>query len=428
MANPSSSGLRPRERAILVGIKGPRQGSPELEEHLEELARLTETAGGIAVGSCVQERARRDPATAIGRGKVEEVREAARRLEAGLVIFDEDLTPAQARNLERILEIPVVDRTGLILDIFARRARSREAMVQVELAQLRYLLPRLARRWTHLERQAGGIGVRGVGETQLETDRRLIQQRIARLERDLKRIEKERWERRKRRQEVTKVALVGYTNAGKSTLLNRLTGSEGLVEDRLFATLDPLVRQGKGDWGRFVFIDTVGFIRKLPPQLVASFRSTLEEARDADLLLHLVDLSHPGYEDQMKTTREVLEDLRLGESPVLTVFNKIDRLDPPRERRPAATAPGEACFISAATGEGLEDLRRALEAAAEEGSVLREAALPASAGRVIARIHSVARVLESRTAAGTLIIRYRARREDAGLLTKMIREAGGHQS
>ena len=423
-----TKGVRSRERAILVGIRGPRTPLGEVEEHLEELARLTETAGGTVVGTFVQEKARRDPATAVGRGKVEEILEAKRKLGAWLVIFDEDLTPAQVRNLERALEVTVVDRSGLILDIFARRARSREAKVQVELAQLRYLLPRLTRRWTHLERQAGGIGVRGVGETQLETDRRLIQQRIVHLVRDLKRIEKDRGERRKRRRETMKVALVGYTNAGKSTLLNRLTGAEALVEDRLFATLDPLVRQGKGEWERFLFIDTVGFIRKLPPQLVASFRSTLEEAREADLLLHLVDLSHPGHEDQMRTTRRVLGELGLDDRPVLTVFNKLDRLDDPRaQRRKEFEAPG-VLFISATTGLGLGELRRALEEAADEGTVLGEAALPPGAGLTIARIHSLARVLGSRLVDGKLEIRYRARREDAGILAKLIREAGGHPS
>ena len=423
-----ATGGRSKERVILVGIRGPRTPFGEVEEHLEELARLTETAGGTVVGTFLQEKARRDPATAVGRGKVEEILEAKQRLDAGLVIFDEDLTPAQVRNLERALDLTVVDRAGLILDIFARRARSREAKVQVELAQLRYLLPRLARRWTHLERQAGGIGVRGVGETQLETDRRLIQQRIAHLVRDLKRIEKERGERRKRRRETTKVALVGYTNAGKSTLLNRLTGAGALVEDRLFATLDPLVRQGKGGWERFLFIDTVGFIRKLPPQLVASFRSTLEEAREADLLLHLVDVSHPGHEDQMKTTRQVLGELGLDDRPVLTVFNKTDRLEDPRVRRRAEAEEPRSLFISAANGAGLEDLRRALEEAADEETVLGEALLPPGAGSAIARIHSLARVLGSRMVDGRLEIRYRARREDAGALAKTIREAGGHHS
>ena len=271
--------------------------------------------------------------------------------------------------------------------------------------------------------------MRGVGETQLETDRRLIQQRIAHLALDLKRIESERVERRKRRKEAVKVALVGYTNAGKSTLLNRLTGSDGLVEDRLFATLDPLVRQGEGEWGRFIFIDTVGFIRKLPPQLVASFRSTLEEAREADILLHVVDLSHPGYEDQIKTTRRILEDLRLDENPVLTTLNKIDRMKDPRERSRAEAMLPDAHFISAVTGEGLEgaaqspggrggrrDGSRERRAAARGGLRHRpDPLLGAGAGKP----HGGQREAE---------IRYRARREDAGLLTKLILEAGGHPS
>jgi GTP-binding protein HflX len=268
MISPSRRGeSRPapsRQRVVLAGIRAPQQPLTEVEEHLEELSRLTETAGGTVVGTFVQERARRAPATLIGKGKVEEIARALAPLKAGLVVFDEDLTPVQNRNLERMLESPVLDRAGLILDIFAVRARSREAKVQVDLAQMRYLLPRLAGRWSHLERQAGGIGVRGVGETQLETDRRLIQKRIGHLESQLERIEGERSLRRRRRGETFQVALVGYTNAGKSTLLNALTGAAARVEDRLFATLDPLVRQGAKGWERFLFIDTVGFIRKFP--------------------------------------------------------------------------------------------------------------------------------------------------------------------
>lgn len=422
---PNGDGTGARDRVFLVALLGPRELLPEAEEHLEELARLTETAGGVVVGKFLQEKARRDPATAAGRGKVAEIAEAIRRHQGNLVIFDGDLTPAQVRNLEKAFGVTVLDRAGLILDIFARRARTREAKVQVELARLRYLLPRLARRWTHLERQVGGIGVRGVGETQLEIDRRLIQKRIAHLARDLGRIEGERRERRKRRGDIWKVALVGYTNAGKSTLLNRLSGADALVEDRLFATLDPLVRQGKGEWGRFLLIDTVGFIRKLPPQLAAAFRSTLEEARDADLLLHVVDLSHPAFEDQMKMTRVVLEDLKLDDRPVLTVFNKVDRLVDPKNRQRAELLSPGALFISAVAGDGLEELRRAVEEAAAEDTILAEAALPAGAGSVLARIHSVARVLASRLVDGKLEIRYRARREDAGLLERWIREAGG---
>jgi GTP-binding protein HflX len=295
----------------------------------------------------------------------------------------------------------------------------------VELAQLRYLLPRLARRWTHLERQEGGIGVRGVGETQIELDRRLIQSRIAVLARELRAVEGERRQRRKRRSEAFRIALVGYTNAGKSTLLNRLTTGGAFVEDRLFATLDPLVRQGRDEWSRYLFIDTVGFIRKLPPQLVASFRSTLEESREADLLLHVVDASAPAFEEQMKTTRQVLEELRLDEQPILTVFNKIDRIDREAFRaREESLAPG-AVFVSAATGEGLADLHRAVAAVAAERTVLGRAQLPPAAGSAIARIHALAEVLGSRVVDGHVEIRYRARREDAAILERVIREAGG---
>ena len=411
-----------RQRVILAGIRSPRQALFEVEEHLEELRRLTETAGGVVVGTFVQDRPRPDPATALGKGKVEEIGRALESLRAGLVVFDEDLSPAQARNLEQSLGVPVLDRAGLILDIFAVRARSREAKVQVELAQLRYLLPRLTRRWTHLERQAGGIGVRGVGETQLETDRRLIQRRIARLVSQLDQIERERTQRRKRRKETTQVALVGYTNAGKSTLLNRLTGAGAFVEDRLFATLDPLVRQGQEAWDRFLFIDTVGFIRKLPPQLVASFRSTLEEAREADILLHVVDVSHPGFEDQRKTTRRVLEEMKLDEKPILDVFNKADRIGSRQEKEQAARANPEAVFISAARGEGLEELRSRLEAVASEETVVGLAAISPSAGPVIARIHALSRVLGSRLVDGKLQIRYRASRKDAAALNRLIQK------
>ncbi|MCI0567026.1 MAG: GTPase HflX [Acidobacteria bacterium] len=413
-----------RQRVILAGIRLPRQVFSEVEEHLEELRRLTETAGGVVVGTFVQDRPRPDPATVLGKGKVEEIGRSSEALQAGLLIFDEDLSPAQARNLEQSVGIPVLDRAGLILDIFAVRARSREAKVQVELAQLRYLLPRLTRRWTHLERQAGGIGVRGVGETQLETDRRLVQQRIARLVSQLGQIERERSQRRKRRKEKTQVALVGYTNAGKSTLLNRLTGAGAFVEDRLFATLDPLVRQGQEGWDRFLFIDTVGFIRKLPPQLVASFRSTLEEAREADILLHVVDVSHPGFEDQMKTTRLVLKEMKLDEKPILKVFNKVDRIGSSQEKEQASRTDPEAVFVSAARGEGLEELKRRLEAVAADETVVGLAAISPSAGPVIARIHALSRVLGSRLVDGKLQIRYRASRKDAAVLNRLIQKEG----
>lgn len=314
-----------RERAILVGVCRTRLDRAEVEDHLNELGLLAETAGAVVVGQVVQERGALLPSTLIRPGKVEALATLARERSADLALFDEDLSPAQVRNLEKASGLKVIDRSALILDIFARRARTREARTQVELAQLRYLLPRLTRQWTHLSRQEGGIGQRGVGETQLELDRRLVRRRIARLARDLESIEKERDERRKHRADLS-VALIGYTNAGKSTLLNTLTGADALVEDRLFATLDPLVRRATNGAGPvFLVIDTVGFIRKLPHHLVASFRSTLEEAAHADLLLHVVDASSQVVEDQMRTARAILEDLGLALRPTLLVFNKIDR-------------------------------------------------------------------------------------------------------
>jgi len=337
----------------------------EVDEHLEELSRLLETAGGREVGRVLVERARPDASTFIGRGRVEALRDDLRDLRADLVVFDDDLSPAQAHKIEEAVGVRVIDRSALILDIFGRRARTREARTQIELAQLRYLLPRLTRRWTHFSRQVGGIGVRGVGETQLEIDRRLVRRRIARLQSELKRIDRARGERRKRRKATFQAALVGYTNSGKSTLLNALTGAGAFAEDRLFATLDPLVRRLSRSGPRpILLIDTVGFVRKLPHDLVASFRSTLHEASAADLLLHVIDLSHHDHEAQAETTRRVLADLGLSDRPLVEVFNKIDRLDGSGAMDRAARLDPGARFVSALTGEGVEELRAGVQRAA----------------------------------------------------------------
>lgn len=326
---------------------------------MDELELLTDTAGAEVVHRFVQNRQKLDPATFIGRGKVRDI--AARNGQFDLVIFDDDLSPAQAKTLEDMIGKRVVDRSGLILDIFARRARSREARTQVELAQLQYLLPRLAGYWRHLERQAGGIGLRGPGETQLETDRRLVRQRISRLTADLKRIEKQRSTQRKRRQNVFKVAIVGYTNAGKSTLLNALTDSKAFVENRLFATLDATVRTLKGpDANQILLIDTVGFIRKLPHHLVASFRSTLEETILADLLLHVVDLSHPHYPDRLMQVRRTLDEMGLRDRPRIVAFNKIDNVKHKAEIERMQSEYPDALFISALKGIQIEALNERL--------------------------------------------------------------------
>lgn len=310
-------------------VAAPRKGSPDarhVTEHLEELTRLVDTAGAEVVERMSQQIAAPNPATLIGEGKVDEVAAAIGSAGATLVIFDEELSPVQGVNLERELGVRVMDRPEVILDIFSTRARSHEAKLQVELAQLEYLLPRLTRMWTHLSRIRGGIGLRGPGETQLETDRRIIRQRIQGLKAKLKGVERHRENLRAGRDPMLSVALVGYTNAGKSSVLRALSGQhEIVVEDRLFATLDTLTREvDLGEGHRARVTDTVGFIRKLPHHLVASFRATLEEAREADVLLHIVDSSHPDWEGQMHVVERVLAELDLADRPLIPVFNKID--------------------------------------------------------------------------------------------------------
>jgi GTP-binding protein HflX len=357
----------PVDKAILFGAPE-RELDPRLaDEHLDELARLTDTAGGSVVGSLRQRLAHPNPRLYIGEGKAEELRALVQETGADLVIFDEELSPAQGKNLEELLGVRVMDRSELILDIFATRARSREARLQVELAQLEYLLPRLRRMWSHLSRIRGGIGLRGPGETQLETDRRLIGTRIADLKQKLRDVAKAREVQRRSRHGRFRAALVGYTNAGKSSLLRALSGAELFVEDRLFATLDSATRTVDLGAGYTALItDTVGFIRKLPHHLVASFRSTLEEAREADILLHVIDGSHPDWEEQRQVVREVLADLGLNNAPRLMVFNKIDRLTHAEEEalreRVRALEAHPAVFVSALNQGSLGDLTETLRA------------------------------------------------------------------
>jgi len=315
----------PQEKIVCVGVKLPKTSPYEFDESMAELSSLVISAGGQVVGQVTQNRKSIDSTFFIGKGKVSEIRDIISENGSHVAVFDDQLSPAQVRNLEKELDVKVLDRGALILDIFGKRARSTEARVQVEMAQLEYLLPRLTRQWSHLAKQVGGIGTRGPGETQLETDRRLTRKRITSLRERLKKIDKERKVQRKRRQDLFNVCLVGYTNAGKSTLFNALTNEKVWAENMLFCTLDSTSRSMRMPTGaNVIFTDTVGFIRKIPHQLIASFRATLEEVRLANLLLHVVDFSHPYYVKRIANVRDVLSDIGAGSIPRMEVFNKID--------------------------------------------------------------------------------------------------------
>lgn len=370
----------------------------EAGDHLEELTRLADTAGADVVGEVQQRLAAPHPGLYIGTGKVEEIRDVIRERGATLVIFDEELTPAQGQNLEESLDTRVMDRAELILDIFAYRARTAEAKMQVELAQLQYMLPRLRRMWSHLSRIRGGIGLRGPGETQLETDRRLINRRIADLKRRLQRVARQRETQRRGRDEWFRVSLVGYTNAGKSSILRALSGAELFVEDRLFATLDPATRAvDLGDGYRTLVTDTVGFIRKLPHDLVASFRATLEEVNEADLLCHVVDVSHSRWENQYEVVEGVLSDLELADKRVLVLFNKVDRLTHDEQEAIHARAQailGPHVFTSALEREGVGALRAALKDQVRCQRPVITLAVPATDGSGIAEVYREGEVLD----------------------------------
>ncbi len=313
-----------KERAILIGLANRENEPSRIEEFLEELAFLTDTAGAVPAGRFIQKLEVPNARTYIGKGKLEEIREYVSSHAIDIAIFDDELSPSQLRNLEEELRIRVLDRTNLILDIFASRAKTAHAKTQVELAQYEYLLPRLAGLWTHLERQRGGIGLRGPGETEIETDRRIIRDKIANLKEQLKKIDRQMITQRKNRGKLVRVSLVGYTNVGKSTLMNLLSKSEVFAENKLFATLDTTVRKVVIGNLPFLLSDTVGFIRKLPHHLVESFKSTLDEVRDSDILLHVVDISHPGFEEQISIVNQTLHDIGASNKPTLAVFNKID--------------------------------------------------------------------------------------------------------
>jgi GTP-binding protein HflX len=390
---------RKGENALLIQ---PHAGGPPDPGLLEEFGDLARSAGASVAALLTAKIDRPNPATLIGSGKLEEVKAAADATGADLVLVNHPLSPVQERNLEKALERRVVDRTGLILDIFAQRARSHEGKLQVELAQLKHMATRLVRGWTHLERQRGGsIGLRGPGETQLETDRRLLQKRVDQLQKRLEKVEVQRTQMRRARvrSELPRIALVGYTNAGKSTLFNALTGAEAYADDRLFATLDPTVRRLALAGGSIVLADTVGFVRDLPHELVAAFRSTLAEAREADLLLHVIDAADPLRDERIAQVDEVLEEIGAGEIPQLLVYNKIDRIEgaEPRHDAPGDGLDGhgtrERVWISARDGLGLDLLREALGHRLGLRRVAGEVQLPPGAGRLRARLHELGAVL-----------------------------------
>ncbi|MCL4293703.1 MAG: GTPase HflX [Acidimicrobiia bacterium] len=402
-----------RQRALLVGCALGTTTTADAETSLEELGRLVDTAGAEPVAEELQRRDAPDPATYVGKGKVGEIAALVDALDADVVVFDDELSPAQQRNLEKLFGVDVVDRVAVILDIFAQHAASQEGMVQVELAQLRYRLPRLRGRGVQMSQQGAGINTRGPGETQLEVDRRRIQQRITRLERDLARLARTRATQRKarRRRSLPLVALVGYTNAGKSTLLNRLTESDVLVEDRLFSTLDPTTRRLALPGGEAILAsDTVGFVRRLPHQLVEAFRSTLEEVAEADLLVHVVDGSSSEPEGEIAAVRSVLREIGADRIPELLVVNKVDEADPDTVKGLLAAHRGSVP-VSAATGEGVDELLAAVGSGLRALDRVVELAVPYGRGDVVAGLHREGEVLvEVHEAAAT---RIRARLSDA---------------
>lgn len=410
-----------REKAVIVGLVSPRSRRTEIGEHLDELSLLADTAGVDVVRTVVQERERLDSATFVGSGKAEEIGRLVEEEQIQMVIFDDDLSPVQVRNLGRVIKCKIIDRSGLILDIFASRAKTKEAMTQVELAQLQYLLPRLTRQWTHLSKQYGGVGTKGPGEQQIETDRRAIRARISHLKEKLGRIAKEREVQRKGRKELPRIAMVGYTNAGKSTLLRLLSGADVLVEDRLFATLDTTVRKVDLSPSKTILLsDTVGFIRKLPPHLIASFKSTLAEAVEADILLHIIDVSHPRFEEQIAVVEDTLGELEVSGKPRISVFNKIDKLTDRAIMHNLAERYDPAVFISASRGINISALTGVLLGLLEQDALEQTLTIKQADYGTIAKLHEIAEILETTYQDDAVTVRFRVGRKNMEQLNKLL--------
>jgi GTP-binding protein HflX len=409
------------EKCILVGVVLPTESRWLVQDHLDELASLAETAGAEVSDILIQEKKRFDPAYFIGRGKAEELTLKIEMESIDLLIFDDELTPAQVRNLERLTEVKVIDRAGLILDIFAAHARSKEARTQVELAQLNYLLPRLTRQWSHLSRQVGGIGTKGPGETQLETDRRLVRTRISFLKNELKNIEKHKTNQRKQQKEIHRISLVGYTNAGKSTLMNALTQADLLVENKLFATLDTTTRRMNINKSVAILIsDTVGFIRKLPHHLIASFRSTLAQTIEADILIHVVDLSHPSYEEHIQVVNKILEDLGIADTPVLLAFNKVDKISEGEIFAQLQQKYPNAVFISAKNHIRLERFQKKITEMIHDGYVVKELDLSYDKIHLISGIRNLGEVLEQKYSEKNVLLQIRVKKENENKLERLL--------
>jgi GTPase len=408
-----------KEKVLLVGIYGLSSEKYQAEEHLEELALLTDTAGGIPVAKVLQQRNRPDVSSYVGKGKLTELKGQMSALGAKTIIFDDDLSPTQIRNVEKVTDAKVLDRSALILDIFASRAQTAAAKTQVELAQLQYLLPRLTRYWTHLSRQSGGIGTKGPGETQIETDRRIIGQRIGVLKSKLEKLDKQRTTQRKSRDQMTRVSLVGYTNAGKSTLMNALTDSGVFAENRLFATLDSTVRRHQLRTHEILLSDTVGFIRKLPHHLVQSFKSTLDEVREADLLIHLVDGSSTMVHEYIEVVQQTLKELKSNNKQTLLVFNKVDRMDDEQHEMLRGEYPN-ALYISAIRGIGLSELEEAIEQEIESHYIKVDLDIPIQAYKAVAFIHEHAHVENEKYTGEFVHITCRIDEKDFKQLSKML--------
>ena len=410
-----------KERAMLIALQTRMQSRELVEEHLSELEELADTAGADSIFKIIQSKNSIDSAFYIGKGKAEELSQLVELNDIDLAIFDDDLTPVQVRNLEKFFNRKIIDRSGLLLDIFALRVKTKEAKTQVELAQLEYMLPRLTRAWTHLSKQYGGIGTKGPGETQIETDRRMIRTRISHLKEKLKSIESQRETQSKGRKDFVRISIAGYTNAGKSTLFNLLTKADVFAEDKLFATLDSTTRTVNFDTKEKILIsDTVGFIRKLPPHLVASFKSTLNEVRNADIILHIIDLSHLYFEDHLRVVEETLKEFGSKDKKEILVFNKVDSITDKSIIEYVRNKYHNSVVISARKGINISTLKKMIEDLIEESFIEEEIELGIEQTKLASQIHDLAEVTSVKYNHDTVLFKFRANKENSEKIKKLV--------